>query len=326
MTHHLTDPIRALLTAGLTNTAISAKLHIDRATVARLRREAGVPDVPRRPSTLEESWRQRTRPTDGGHMEWTGATVSGGHPVMRYAGTTYSATRVAYRIQHGQDPAGYAKPNCGRRHCVAPAHQTDTGQTRTAHQHRVRYASPEAKLAALTEPTADGHLRWTGPTDGDHPLLKHAGRRWPVLSLAFEQTHGRKPSGSVSVDCTHPHCLLGEHLSDKASRVQLRPASEPKPQPAQYASVQAKFEAFVVPTGTGHLDWSGPVNSAGRAIVPFAGRIRTAARIAFEVRYGREPVGYVSVACDHPHCLAGDHLDDAVSRRAHRAAFAALGL
>lgn len=329
MSHPKTEAIRTLLAAGLTNTAIATQLRTERQTVGRIRRELGIPLVPQQPLTVEEKWQQLARPVDGGHMEWTGetSTSSSRTPVMRHSGATYTAARIAYRIQHGTDPAGYAKPDCGVEHCVTPAHQTDTGQSRAARQHRARYASPEAKLAALTEEVDGGHLRWTGPLDGHHPLLKHNGRRWPVLTLAFRATYGREPHGTVRSDCDYPHCLLGEHLSDKESRAARRPPTpEPKLQAPQYASVQAKFEALVVSTSTGHLDWGGPVNSAGRAIVPFGGRSSTAARVAFEARYGREPVGYVTVACDRPGCLVGDHLDDAAMRRAHQAAYAALGL
>lgn len=219
MSHPKTEAVAELLAAGLTNTAIGRQLHMERQTVGQIRHELGIPQVPAQPLTVEEKWRARTCPVDGGHLEWTGerATESG-TPVMRHSGETYTAARIAFRIDHGTDPAGYAKPGCGYLGCVAPAHQDDTGQNRPARQHRARYASPEAKLAALTEPTSDGHLRWTGPTDGPHPFLKHNGRRWPVLTLAFRARYGREPVGTVRAGCDYPGCLLGDHLDDTQAR------------------------------------------------------------------------------------------------------------
>lgn len=218
MSHPQTEAVKTLLTAGHSDTAIATQLAVDRHAVGNIRRQLGIPPVPAQRLTVEEKWAQRTRPADGGHLDWTGERASSGTPVMRHSGETYTAARIAYRIEHGTDPAGYAKPNCGRPRCVAPAHQADTGQNRPARQHLARYDCPEAKLAALTEPTDDGHLRWTGPVDGRHPLLKHDGRRWPVLTLAFRVRYGREPVGTVAVGCDFPGCLLGDHLDDTRAR------------------------------------------------------------------------------------------------------------
>ncbi|MFF1792641.1 hypothetical protein ACFVXQ_00110 [Kitasatospora sp. NPDC058263] len=217
-----------LATAGRSTSSIATELHMDRRAVRQLRAEAGIPALPGgtpQPLTVEEKWQARTQPLDGGHLGWTGETATGsGTPVMRHSGTTYTAGRIAYRIQHGQDPAGYARPGCGQPGCVAPDHQVDTGATRPARQHRARYPSPEAKLNALSAPTEGGHQRWTGPMDGQHPLLKHGGRRYSVLALAFRQHHGRDPIGTVRVGCDLPGCVAGAHLDDAPARARLRTA------------------------------------------------------------------------------------------------------
>lgn len=225
MTHPKLDAIHDLLRQGLSNAAIGKQLHVERQTVGRIRHELGIPLLPAQPLTVEEKWRQRVREADGGHLEWTGErSTSGNVPVMRHSGSTYTAARLGFRIQHGHDPAGYAKPRCGVQHCVAPSHQDDTGANRPARQHHARYASPEAKLAALTEPVDGGHVRWTGPMDGPHPLLKHDGRRWPVSTLAFRQRYGREPIGTVRVGCDFPGCLAGAHLDDTPARAAHRAA------------------------------------------------------------------------------------------------------
>ncbi|MFB7617806.1 hypothetical protein [Kitasatospora sp. NPDC056181] len=214
----------ALLRAGHSNGSVARQLHVDKSDVARLRDVLGLPAVPAQPLTVEEKWRQRTRPAGGGHLEWTGEHTTAGARVMRHSGRGYSAHRIAFRIRHGQDPAGYAKAGCGRAECVAPDHQVDTADYRVHRTTPAHYASPEAKLAALTEPAADGHVRWTGPMNGRHPLLKHGGRRWPVLTLAFRQHYGRDPIGTVMPGCDLPDCVAGAHLDDNPARARLRTA------------------------------------------------------------------------------------------------------
>ena len=226
VSHPKTADVAALIKAGLTNTAIGEQLHMERQTVGRIRRHLGLPNVPRKPATPEAAWRRYVRDLPEGHMAWTGPVAGPGRtPVLRYGNNVMlTAGRVAYRIQYGADPAGCAKSGCGMPHCVAPAHQLDTGRTRTAGQHHVRYASPEAKLAALVEATDDGHALWTGPVDGPHPLLKHGGRRWPAHTIAFQQHYGRAPVGQVRPGCGVAGCLLGEHLDDRPARERLAAA------------------------------------------------------------------------------------------------------
>jgi hypothetical protein len=132
------DRALALLAEGLTNTEIGRRLGMERQTVGRIRRAAGIPDVPRQPLTLEQKWRSFVVPVDGGHMKWTGERSStSGTPLMRYREQAYTATRIAYRIRTGHDPHGYATPQCGMKHCVAPDHVDDlTDRTRTREQLR----------------------------------------------------------------------------------------------------------------------------------------------------------------------------------------------
>jgi hypothetical protein len=223
VSHPKTPDVQRLIEAGLTNTAIGQQLHMERQTVGRIRRHLGLPNVPRLPATPEDAWRKHVQDLPDGHQAWTGSVAGPGRtPVLRYGdGVMLTAGRIAYRIQHGTDPAGYAKPGCGMPHCVAPAHQLDAGHTRPPAQYRARYASPEAKLAALLELTDDGHALWAGPVDGPHPLLKHDGRRWPVHTLAFQQHYGRTPVGKVRPGCGTDGCLLGEHLDDRPARERL---------------------------------------------------------------------------------------------------------
>lgn len=125
--HPKADAVCDLIDEGLTNTAIGQRLHLERQTVGRIRRALGIANVAQQSLTLQEKWAARTRPVEGGHLEWTGERQStSGTPVMRYREKAYSAARIAFRIKHDREPEGYAKSECGMQHCVAPDHVDDT--------------------------------------------------------------------------------------------------------------------------------------------------------------------------------------------------------
>lgn len=82
-------------------------------------------------STIDELFRARTEPLDGGHLRWTGYTSKRGVGSVRHGGRIHTAARVAFRIHHGRDPQGYCTAECGMPGCVAPEHiDDDTTRTR----------------------------------------------------------------------------------------------------------------------------------------------------------------------------------------------------
>ena len=132
------DAALDLLYQGLSNKEVGRRLRMDPHTVARLRRTHGIPDVVASLPTLEEKWASKTRPVDGGHLEWTGSRgTSAGTPVLAYRGAVLTAARIAFRIAHGREPVGQAKAECTMRHCVAPGHVLDT-PGRVANRERLR--------------------------------------------------------------------------------------------------------------------------------------------------------------------------------------------
>lgn len=139
--------IRDLITKGWTNNAIARELGVDRAAVRRIRKQAGMPNVPQQPLTLEEKWASHTRPVEGGHLEWTGERAKpSSTPVLRYWPNSYSPAAVAFRIKHGRDAVGYAIADCGLKHCVAPDHVDDEpGRQRTREQLRYVMGGRERK-------------------------------------------------------------------------------------------------------------------------------------------------------------------------------------
>ncbi|WP_393057674.1 hypothetical protein [Streptomyces sp. LN549] len=120
--------IAELLRAGCSDREVTRRLNVDNRTVATARTSLGLPlhkPGVRPASSPQDSFRQRTRPVDGGHLEWTGHRTNCGTPFFRWMKKGYTAGRIAFVMQHGREPIGYALPGCGYRGCVAPAHLED---------------------------------------------------------------------------------------------------------------------------------------------------------------------------------------------------------
>ncbi|MDN3244106.1 hypothetical protein [Streptomyces sp. ZSW22] len=116
--------IVALLQEGHSNRYIGRTLRTNPLRVARIRAELGLPKVELRVLPLEEAWRARTRPVDGGHLQWTG-TYREGTPVLTHAGQHYTAYRVAFGFVNDREPVGRIYPGCGVARCVEPTHLED---------------------------------------------------------------------------------------------------------------------------------------------------------------------------------------------------------
>jgi len=131
--------IRELIAQGLSNAKVAQETGADRSAVRRIRGEMGVALPPAQPLSLEEKWQERTRPVEGGHLEWTGERANTSRtPVMRYRGKTFTAAAIAFRRRTGRDPVGQVKAECDMRQCVAPEHVEDEpGRTRLREQLRL---------------------------------------------------------------------------------------------------------------------------------------------------------------------------------------------
>ncbi|MEI5100355.1 hypothetical protein RB200_19730 [Streptomyces sp. PmtG] len=139
--------IVAMLRNGHSARKIARDLHCDKTRVVNIRREVGLPAFvqAKGPHTAEEKWAEFVQPAEDGHLEWTGprrATT----PVMRHKGKHYSPAAIAFRIQHGRAPKGMVFAECGRPHCVAPAHVEDEpGRFRAREQLRYLLGGRERK-------------------------------------------------------------------------------------------------------------------------------------------------------------------------------------
>ncbi|MFJ6085110.1 hypothetical protein ACIQI8_27250 [Streptomyces sp. NPDC092369] len=119
--------IAALLHEGLSDAAISRRVHVCHTTVARARAVLGIPKHrpgPRAAATPDELFWQRVELKDDGHMEWTGYGTTG-VAGLRHEGKFHTAFRLAFRIANGREPEGNVQVTCGREQCVAPGHHAD---------------------------------------------------------------------------------------------------------------------------------------------------------------------------------------------------------
>lgn len=72
-----------------------------------------------------EAFTEQAVQVEGGHVQWTGATVGRGTPVVSYGGQVETAYRIAFRWHFGREPVGNVRPRCDYPACVAGAHLAD---------------------------------------------------------------------------------------------------------------------------------------------------------------------------------------------------------
>ena len=85
------------------------------------------------------------------------------------------------------------------------------------------------------------------------------------------------------------------------------------------ANVEDLFWRRTQPTQDGHLDWDGHLTSNGTPGIHWNRSMHSALRVAYRIRTGHDPEGYAHVTCEHPGCVAPQHVDDTAvtPRRAH---------
>lgn len=82
----------------------------------------------------------------------------------------------------------------------------------------------------------------------------------------------------------------------------------------QPLTLEQKWKANAAAVEGGHLRWTGARSSGGTPIMSYRGVMYTAARIAFRIKHGREPVGYAFAECTLNHCVSPDCVDDDAGR------------
>ncbi|TQL21943.1 helix-turn-helix domain-containing protein [Streptomyces sp. SLBN-134] len=91
---------------------------------------------------------------------------------------------------------------------------------------RPAHTSPEDAYRAHAEPGTDGHVRWTGYTDGSLPIVFHSSQHTPAPRIAFRLHHGRAPEGRLTRTCDMPGCVAGGHYADQRIRAANRRADK----------------------------------------------------------------------------------------------------
>ncbi len=327
--HPKDTEIRALIAEGKNNYAIARELHADRAAVRRIRKLTGTPNPSPQLPTLEEKWAARTRPVEGGHMEWRGERVGpAGSPVMRYKEASYSPTAIAFEMRHGRPPQGYAIADCGLPQCVAPDHVDDEAGRLAKRTERRRAGG----LDDRPDTCANGHDQSTNgrlQRDG-RPYCEACKRAWKTDPEAARDARAaaraavrRDIETMLRQDIPQTHIAAQLHVGTatvQRTRRQLglsAPRSGPR---ARYSSLEEAFRANTAPGDGDHLRWTGTVDSGrGTPYVRLNRQKVPAARVSFELHHGRPPAGQVRAdGCTVDGCLAGAHLTDQLTRQARR--------
>ncbi|MFJ5923876.1 hypothetical protein ACIQF6_14885 [Kitasatospora sp. NPDC092948] len=89
----------------------------------------------------------------------------------------------------------------------------------------------------------------------------------------------------------------------------------------QTLTVEEKWQQRVRELPDGHLEWTGErQHTSGTPVMRHSGQTYTAARIAYRIKHGTDPIGYATPGCGTRHCIAPDHIDDLPRRTRDRAA------
>jgi hypothetical protein len=119
--------IAELLRAGVPHSHICRQLHCGPITVQRTREALGLPAPQAGPAgapSLEEAFRQNTKPSEDGHLMWRGFDTRS-TPRLTYRGTTYSGYRLAFVLYHQRQPVGRVTSSCRVLGCVRGDHVAD---------------------------------------------------------------------------------------------------------------------------------------------------------------------------------------------------------
>jgi hypothetical protein len=107
--------------------------------------------------------------------------------------------------------------------------------------------------------------------------------------------------------------------------LRIGPATLPPPKNRSPLTIEQKWARYTRPADGRHIEWHGTYNTAGIPTFSYRGRPTSARAVAFRIRTGRAPVGYVKTECDHPGCVAPHCVDDRPGRENTARLLAELG-
>lgn len=308
---------------GYSNTRIARDLRVDKHRVRRIRDELGLPAFVRveQTRTIEEKWALFTRPTEGGHLEWTGTRgTSAGTPVLSYKEQLYTAAAIAFTIKNGREPQGYVKADCGMQHCVAPGHVEDAAGRRAKRAELRQIAGmPEQPSVCPNDHDQAEHGR-LGPDGGAycHACMMDRKRRPPKRPKPEREATLRLVEDLLRQDVPAVRIAQQLQVSGHTVRKVRAAIGLPSPGPGKrigYPTPDAAFVAQTKQLEDGHQIWAG----TGKYVCFRQERIAPST-IAFRLHNGRPPVGPVRINCGLKGCVAGGHLEDRQIRDANRRA------
>ena len=190
---------------------------------------------------------------------------------------------------------------------------------------------PHPKAREINELLADGH--------NDAEIRRRTGADAKAIARMRadggygKPTIGRKPR-------PHPReaeirALLPNHSSDAIARQlgvdraavrRIRtefglPAFVPA---EQTRTLEEKWATFTRPVDGGHLEWTGGRSNGSTPSFMCSEQRISAYRIAFRIKHGREPQGYLRPSCGYDGCVAPGHHDDRLIRERTNATFDAI--
>ena len=184
---------------------------------------------------------------------------------------------------------------------------------------------PHPKAYEIIELLEDGHT--------DAEIRRRTGA--DVRAIARMRTEGRhgKPTITRRPQRRHPReteirALLTEHSDnaiartlgvDRAAVRRIRGEAGIPRVAALYATPEEKWQAHTRPVDGGHLEWTGErAKATGSPVMRLREVSYSPAAIAYRIKHGRDPHGYVKADCNMPGCLAPDHVEDEAGRHRNR--------
>lgn len=237
---HPQEPqIRELLEQGLTNAEVRRRLYVGEKTVAQVRRDAGIPAVPR------SAWRRRPHRSDREIRELLADGHTDAEIGRRVDADVSAVARIRKEGKFGRATILIRKPRRHRKDAEirallasksSEAIARELGVDRAAVR-RIRadagvtYTRPGFKTAAEkwaahlqpVQPVEGGHTKWAGErgTTGT-PVMRFREKSVSPAALAFRQQTGRDAVGQVRAECDYPNCMTPAHVDDEPGRQRTR--------------------------------------------------------------------------------------------------------
>lgn len=102
-----------------------------------------------------------------------------------------------------------------------------------------------------------------------------------------------------------------------------RPKTKNGPRPSD--TLEDLYHRHTQPAPGGHLLWTSPGRgNSGTPAVRHKGKQHSAYRIAFRMKYGRDPIGHVRPVCGVEACVSPDCVEDRPTRERTKATYTAV--